>query len=804
MKKLNQWMLAAILICGTMTVTSCQGLVDAIFGETDTPSGNTTKPSSDEKTDDKFDAKTTPLTLEALAANTVVKIKLMEGLVPSSVEYSNDGTTWTALSKATQEFTLAKAGDKLMLRGENAAYASSTDYTNISCSVSAASTRAGTRVPNPVEAAKSYGNIMSLIKKDFGTEVKLTKDYTFKNLFKDGGINIDADKELLLPATSLKASCYQGMFAGNEALKVAPTLPAPKLVESCYEGMFEGCSSLSSVTMLAIEEEAGANNCLKNWLKDAGSNSEDGLTLTVNEETNIATEELAGGNEDVTIVEESGDIVPTGIQIKKNGEVLKDGTELEMEVGEEIELTAVLLPEGAKGEIEWGAYDDILSIDNGKVKALKAGTSPIAVVCKVGENKLTAEIKVTVKEAASNETYRVYSAKDTYTDKAIPTEGVTTWTGTVTAGDVAAGTYVVDGTATCNGNLTLKGNIDLILKDGASLTVSGYINGGQSINIYGQKESTGKLSASGSGIAILAKNLTVHGGNITVPDAGIEQGIETGGVLTVYNGTINTTGIYNGIMNLGGMYVYGGEVTANATNGAAISLYKEESSDECDLTISGGTVTAKSTSGPGIDAMDTKKVYGKVIISGGTVVATSGGYGISSTTSITISGGSATATSTGEDGIGITAPTITFSGSSTVIEASGSMEGILADGGNLTIQGGDITATAGTTSGNSGGNGMEGLITISGGDVKATGGNAKSSSDASGGVGIDGTLTVNGGKLTATGGAKDGTGDDGLGISGGTTIKLGSGIKLYEGDSANPTSEAASQTECTKRYAIVK
>lgn len=397
------------------------------------------------------------------------------------------------------------------------------------------------------------------------------------------------------------------------------------------------------------------------------------------------------------------------------------------------------------------------------------------------------------------------TATDIPSDATAITSTTTTW---------AKGTYVVSEDVTIAGDVTLSGDVNLILKDGVTLTVNGTIYGGPSdgdvtqysLSVYGQSESTetmGALSVQSDGdFGIVLKSLYVHGGVINITKA--EQGIQTGGVLTVYNGTINTTGKYNGIMNLGGMYVYGGEVTATSTDEAAINLTVEDSSKECDLTISGGKVTAISTNGPGIETTGEDSEYGKVIITGGTVDCESGGYAINSMTSITISGGEVTAVSTGYDGVGMTAPAITISGSSTVVKASGEMEGILNSDGSITIEGGDVTATAVTLGENPGGIGIEAAnIIISGGDVKATGGDA-TADGAAGGAGIDGALTVNGGTVTATGGAGDGDGSDGLGISDGTTITLGSNIKLYEGDSANPTSEAADQTTCTKRYAIIK
>ena len=143
---------------------------------------------------------------------------------------------------------------------------------------------------------------------------------------------------------------------------------------------------------------------------------------------------------------------------------------------------------------------------------------------------------------------------------------------------------------------------------------------------------------------------------------------------------------------------------------------------------------------------------------------------------------------------------LTISGATTEIDAMGGlwMEGILA-GRAINISGGNITARGGSE----GGIGLEGTTTITGGFVTAIGGNGVVSKMENGGAGFDGTLNMTGGKLIATGGAKAGDGSDGLGISDGSTIAL-SGVTMYEGDAANPATEAASQTACTKRYVIIK
>lgn len=351
-------------------------------------------------------------------------------------------------------------------------------------------------------------------------------------------------------------------------------------------------------------------------------------------------------------------------------------------------------------------------------------------------------------------TYREYTAKDTYTDETIPSTA-TTLTGTVTSKHLDGGTYVVSGEATRDGDLTFQGDANLILLDGASLTITGAIVAEEhTLNIYGQAEGTGELSATdGNGeIAISAKNLNVHGGKITITDA--YTGISTGSAFTIYNGIINSAGSANGIIAYNLMNVYGGEITASSLGaGAAIKISRGNNNDNSNLTIAGGKVTATNTGNfAGINA------DGIFTITGGTVTA-QGGKGA---------------------------------------------EGILSYG-TFTISGGDVTAKGGAYFA-----GITGPTTIiSGGKVTAIGGDGVAEGDKDGGPGFSGGLTVTGGMFTATGGAKAGEGSDGYGISDGSTITLGSGIKLYAGAEPNPSSdpvegpkEALEAPE--SRYVVIK
>lgn len=345
---------------------------------------------------------------------------------------------------------------------------------------------------------------------------------------------------------------------------------------------------------------------------------------------------------------------------------------------------------------------------------------------------------LTMAAAATGNTYRVYTSGTAYTDEAIPSDAVTVTSTTTTW---AAGTYLVSDEVTIASDVTLSGDVNLILKDGASLTITGgHIYGGADyenagtyvLNLYGQAEGTGILTINDSEISgnpLVVKNLNIHGGEMTVTGGSDSQGIETFGSLTIYNGKVKTSGQYNGFMVCNDdMIVYGGDITAISTNGSALQVHNAN-----------------------------------LVISGGSVDATGGG----------------------------------------------GLEGVLCQkeekGGTITISGGDVTAKGGA----GGGRGLEGETTISGGTVTAIGGDGVAEDGKrNGGAGYDGTLTVTGGTFTATGGAKADEGSDGLGIYydgyNNISLTLGTGIKYYEGDSANPDTVAASQTACTKRYVIIK
>lgn len=97
---------------------------------------------------------------------------------------------------------------------------------------------------------KCSGDIRTLINYTAYENVA-TGNCSFLSLFKGCSVLTSAPK---LPATALKAQCYQSMFEGCTSLTQAPVLPATELQERCYESMFKGCTKLTQAPVLPATE----------------------------------------------------------------------------------------------------------------------------------------------------------------------------------------------------------------------------------------------------------------------------------------------------------------------------------------------------------------------------------------------------------------------------------------------------------------------------------------------------------------------------------------------------------------------
>lgn len=212
--------------------------------------------------------------------------------------------------------------------------------------------------------------------------------------------------------------------------------------------------------------------------------------------------------------------------------------------------------------------------------------------------------------------------------------------------------YVVNADVTIDHNVIISGNAEIILCDGKTLTINGYLGQGtttptNNLTIYGQTNQTGKLivRTTDGFYPIPVYDLNIHGGDISAKDVGTgndTEAIYTEHDFNIYNGKVEAFGTMEGVMiNVGGeLKIYGGSLEAT-TSVSSFAGGQGSVALEGTITVYGGTVTATGgdanvagkDGGAGID--------GTLTVNGGTVTAT-GGNG---------SGG-------GNGGIGIQAITI--------------------------------------------------------------------------------------------------------------------------------------------------
>ena len=195
-----------------------------------------------------------------------------------TIEYSLNGGPWTSVKSdyygsgsSSHRGTLianVASRDVLKVRGLNDTY----------CIYSA-----GSWYYQFFHSTANYslsGNIMSLIYgenfKQNETSFPSGSSYNFSCMFYDMiGINGNNNTQLedidglVMPATTLRQSCYESMFQGCTNLVTAPLLPATAGVTDCYKNMFNGCSSLTTVKSMLHNP---STNFTSGWL--SGVNSE--------------------------------------------------------------------------------------------------------------------------------------------------------------------------------------------------------------------------------------------------------------------------------------------------------------------------------------------------------------------------------------------------------------------------------------------------------------------------------------------------------------------------------------------------
>jgi hypothetical protein len=203
------------------------------------------------------------------------------------------------------------------------------------------------------------------------------------------------------------------------------------------------------------------------------------------------------------------------------------------------------------------------------LEGVKAGTK---VKLKYDGDRSMLKGVTAVKKAAVNP--NAYMKWDNTKKELVATEMPESFT-TVTSSTTTweAGTYVVEGQVTISGIIDLKGAVNLIIKDGAKLTVNGFINGDfKNLSIYGQAKKTGQLVVNCSNNHAISglSTLEVHSAEVTATASGNNShgGISSIDKFNVYGGLVDakTTAADGGygisLSGGGSMDIYGGEVKA--------------------------------------------------------------------------------------------------------------------------------------------------------------------------------------------------------------------------------------------------
>lgn len=163
-----------------------------------------------------------------------------------TIDYKQEDREWRSAN--TENIMIeVDAGERVWFRGRNESYAAKEGN-----SITATAFRCNSG------EFYLYGNLMSLIYGDeYEAKTEMTGEYAFSMLFGwNNRIFNHPEYDIVLPATTLSASCYRSMFHACSGLTRAPKLPAKVLKEACYSSMFAYCTSLKEFPEMAATDMA--------------------------------------------------------------------------------------------------------------------------------------------------------------------------------------------------------------------------------------------------------------------------------------------------------------------------------------------------------------------------------------------------------------------------------------------------------------------------------------------------------------------------------------------------------------------
>lgn len=393
--------------------------------------------------------KATPLTLVAQADGKIT-VTFNNGItLANDIHYTiNNGAEQTIAKNTSGSFDIeVKKGDVVQL------YSINTSLGGGAVAGARGTTRAvdsGAKYINirPSMKTEIYGNVMSLLKGKDNLESATTLEAknAFYGLFAGAEKLVNnAERLLVLPATTLTEGCYQDMFNGCKGIEKAPELPAPKLEKNCYQEMFYDCAKLNHVKCLATDIKA--ENCTKDWLGKAGSEATETKVL----------------ESVVPMTPNSDDGVPTSWTAQKIVTGIKlDADEMKLSVGDVGTLKATVEPTDATEKtITWTSdKPSIATVDaNGNVTGVAVGTATIT--AKAGGKSATCT--VTVSKKAGSISYAKTEIGKSVGDAAFTNELTHVGDGTVK--------YASDNTAVATVNAT-TGEVTIVGAGTANITAT--------------------------------------------------------------------------------------------------------------------------------------------------------------------------------------------------------------------------------------------------------------------------------------------------------------------------------------------
>ena len=443
------------------------------------------------------------------------------------------------------------------------------------------------------------GDIETL--RGYNGDVPAMGDYCYRYMFSGWSRLVSAPT---LSATTLASYCYQGMFSGCSSLAAVPTLPATTLAANCYNNMFQNCASLKSLPNLPAT--TSAPSCYSYMF--SGCTGLEVNTVGPGVEWSIPS---GFGSTGTMFSNTSGNFTgsPTPGTTYYVASALPYGQLYQVPGSGALGVALVGYPASIdlSTTVKNGAAPYTFTFSSGmmppglEVSGSALSGSPTT----AGNYEFSLSVTDSESHPAAVLNYSLRVIQPTIIDTAYvggstPSANCVQLTTDMTT--LYEGWYVATGTLNFGtGGIKVSGNVNIVLSDGASLTVMGAskkaginVASGNSLTIYGQTEGTGTLTASG-----YSSDGNDHGG------AGIggNEG-ESGGAITICGGVIVATGGgYNGAGIGGGRNGDGGTVTINggtvtATGGSWYGAGIGGGYYGCggDVTINGGTVTASGGS----------------------------------------------------------------------------------------------------------------------------------------------------------------------------------------------------------------